>query len=128
MRRRATRLDRVIDALVAWEHMSSKSSEGVSGFAGHSSSSTSPFSFSRLLPFLASYSLTDIYPSTWSPPASMQKMSPTPNPLFKFARDGFTVHVNNVADAGQYSQLCRHNLGLTIFPISVTAGDLGLVQ
>ena len=31
-----------------------------------------------------------------------KNMSPSPNPLFKFARDGFTVHVNNVADAGEY--------------------------
>ena len=27
-------------------------------------------------------------------------MSPTPNPLFKFNRDGFSVHISNVADAG----------------------------
>ncbi|KAM5537598.1 hypothetical protein V8D89_008676 [Ganoderma adspersum] len=26
-------------------------------------------------------------------------MSPTPNPLFKFNRDGFSVHISNVADA-----------------------------
>ena len=32
------------------------------------------------------------------------KMSPSPSPLFKFNRDGFSVHVSNVADAGQFSR------------------------
>ena len=33
-----------------------------------------------------------------------QKMSPTPNPLFKFNRDGFSVHVTNVSEGGMSRQ------------------------
>lgn len=31
-------------------------------------------------------------------------MSNTPNPLFKFSREGFSVRVNNIADAGALSR------------------------
>ena len=31
-------------------------------------------------------------------------MSPTPNPLFKFNRDGFSVHVTNVSEGGMSRQ------------------------
>ena len=36
-------------------------------------------------------------------PHQPHKMSPTPNPLFKFNRDGLSVHISNIADAGLWS-------------------------
>lgn len=57
-----------------------------------------------------------------------QVMSNTPNPLFKFSREGFSVRVNNIADAGALSRRSTVAMCLATALLSLASGDSGLVQ
>ena len=90
-----------INASVAWEtHPAKKSGDRRRGRPCRLFLEPLPPAPALLSFLLLVLSSSYTHNSLFLPRRELHKMSPTPNPLFKFNRDGFSVHISNVADAG----------------------------